>query len=195
MWDLVHGHSAIVTMPNIKCDGKGEKVMDILIHDIDMEQFQLLFPKADKRLHIISDTGNIRNCIGCFGCWIKTPGKCVLRDEYNNIGVIFAQAENVFIISRCYYGGYSPFVKNILDRSIPYLLPFFKIMNNETHHKRRYKNNLQFSVYFYGDKITIQERKTAQDLVKANALNFNAKHYQTTFIRSLEELPKEVIDI
>lgn len=23
---------------------------------------------------------NVKNCIGCFGCWIKTPGECVIYD-------------------------------------------------------------------------------------------------------------------
>jgi len=34
------------------------------------------------------------------------------------------------------------FVKNVLDRSIPYLLPFFKLKNNEMHHTIRYKKKL-----------------------------------------------------
>lgn len=23
----------------------------------------------------------VTNCVGCFGCWTKTPGRCVIRDE------------------------------------------------------------------------------------------------------------------
>jgi multimeric flavodoxin WrbA len=22
----------------------------------------------------------LRHCVGCFGCWVKTPGMCVARD-------------------------------------------------------------------------------------------------------------------
>ena len=23
----------------------------------------------------------IANCVGCFGCWTKTPGRCFIRDD------------------------------------------------------------------------------------------------------------------
>lgn len=165
--------------------------MDILIHDLDSEQFKELFPEINKDIYIISDTGSIRNCIGCFGCWIKTPGQCVIKDSYDNMGELFSQADTVIIISKCYYGGYSPFVKNILERSISYLLPFFKIKNHETHHKPRYKNHLKFRVYFYGEHITPQEMNTAKGLIKANAVNFNVSNYEISFYKSLSQLCKE----
>ncbi|MFG6393572.1 MAG: hypothetical protein K1W24_05235 [Lachnospiraceae bacterium] len=60
--------------------------MNILIHDLSSEQFQSLFPGTYNDLYIISDNGTIRHCTGCFGCWIKTPGKCVLKDGYANMG-------------------------------------------------------------------------------------------------------------
>lgn len=166
--------------------------MNILIHDLSNEQFQSLFPEINNDVYIISDTGTIRHCIGCFGCWIKTPGKCVLKDGYDNMGELLSKSEKLTLISRCFYGCYSPFVKNVLDRSIPWLLPFFKIRNNETHHKRRYQNNLQLSVHFYGENITIEERETAKKLVKANCANFNVMNYEISFSNSLEELCKEV---
>ena len=36
------------------------------------------------------ETVELRNkklatCIGCFGCWIKTPGECILKDEGREI--------------------------------------------------------------------------------------------------------------
>ncbi len=169
--------------------------MNILIHDLSDEQFQELFPKANNDIYIISDTKTIRHCIGCFGCWIKTPGKCVLKDGYDNMGELLSRSEKLTIISQCFYGCYSPFVKNVLDRSIPWMLPFFKIKNNETHHKRRYQNNIQLAVQFYGDNITIDERETAKKLVKANCANFYVKNYEILFSNSLDELCKEVTTI
>ena len=169
--------------------------MNILIHDLSDEQFQKLFPKANNDIYIISDTGTIRHCIGCFGCWIKTPGKCVLKDGYDNMGELLSRSEKLTIISQCFYGCYSPFVKNVLDRSIPWMLPFFKIKNNETHHKRRYQNNLQIAVHFYGENTAIEERETAKRLVKANCINFYVKNYEISFSKSLEELCGKVTAI
>lgn len=169
--------------------------MNILIHDFSDKRFQELFPETNNNVYIISDTGTIRHCVGCFGCWIKTPGKCVLKDGYDNLGELLSKSEKLTIISRCFYGCYSPFVKNVLDRSISYLLPFFKIKNNETHHKRRYQNNIQLEVHFYGEDITIKERKTAKKLVKANCTNFSVKNYKISFSNSLDELCKEVTTI
>lgn len=168
--------------------------MRILIHDLSNDIFQALFPEIDKDVCIISDTGTIRHCIGCFGCWIKTPGKCILKDGYDNMGKMLSKAEKVTIISRCYYGCYSPFVKNVLDRSISWLLPFFKIKNNETHHKRRYQNDMQMTVHFYGETDP-EERETARELVRANCINFYVENYEITFSKSFEELCGKVAAI
>ena len=34
---------------------------------------------------IIKPQEPIHPCIGCFGCWVKTPGKCVIHDGYKDV--------------------------------------------------------------------------------------------------------------
>jgi multimeric flavodoxin WrbA len=147
--------------------------------------------EKDKNTRIIFDKGTIKPCINCYGCWIKTPGQCVIRDGYDNIGLLFSNCEYLIIISQCFYGGYSPFIQNVLNRSIPYLLPYFEKRNNETHHKRRYDNNIILTAYFYG-KISAKEKETAKKLVVANGINLSTQKTEIHFCEKLEDL-QEII--
>lgn len=165
--------------------------MNILLHDLDGETLSALNFAPNSNTIVISDNGRIKNCIGCFGCWIKTPGICVLKDGYETMGELLSKCEELTIVSQCVYGSYSPFVRNIFDRSLPYLLPYFVKRNGETHHKSRYHNKLQLHVYFYGENITDQEKRTSEALVKANAVNFYADHVSVHFCQHPRDI-KEV---
>lgn len=166
--------------------------MNLIIHDLEERTFNRIFNFDNKKNYIVSDNGSIKSCTGCFGCWIKTPGTCVIKDGYEDMGKLFSKAGKVLVFSQCYYGGYSPFVKNVLDRSISYLLPFFKIKNNETHHKQRYKNKTRLYVYFYGEQVTQDEMETARNLVRANGINFNVAEYKVVFTDTAEQAGREV---
>jgi len=152
--------------------------MHLLIHDVDRIDIK------NTDTVVIADNGAIRPCICCFGCWIKTPGRCVINDGYHHMGALFAQCDQLIIISRCYYGAYSPFVKNVLDRSVcPYQLPYFTTQNGETRHPKRYTNNIALSVHFYGD-ITEDEKETAIKLV--DKMHFYQRN--VSFYRSYKEI-------
>jgi len=139
--------------------------MDILIHDVN--NIELFLKINHDEITVISDNGKIKPCICCYGCWVKTPGKCAINDGYNNMGTLLSKCNRLIIISQCFYGCYSPFVKNILDRSISYLLPYFKTKNGETYHPKRYDNSISLTVYFYGE-ISDTEKETAKKYVQAN---------------------------
>ena len=47
---------------------------------------------------------NIANCVGCFGCWTKTPGRCVIRDDAVKVYPLIAGSEAVLYVSRIRYG-------------------------------------------------------------------------------------------
>ena len=53
----------------------------------------------------------IANCVGCFGCWTKTPGRCVIRDDAARVYPLIARSEQVLYVSRVKYGSYAPVMK------------------------------------------------------------------------------------
>ncbi|MDR1835725.1 MAG: flavodoxin family protein [Fusobacteriaceae bacterium] len=161
--------------------------MKLIIHDGNPRKIREIFPEDGDTVYV-EDNHTIQNCVGCFGCWIKTPGKCVLNDRYNNMGPLIGKADKLILVSECWYGGYSPFVKAVLERSIPYMHPFFIVKNNEMHHKDRYNNRFSLKVLFYGENVTEAEKETAEKLVRANAVNFSCSDADVKFFKNLEEL-------
>jgi multimeric flavodoxin WrbA len=161
--------------------------MKLLIHDRKEINSETVLKDCSEETVFISDNGKIHPCMGCFGCWVKTPGQCVIKDGYENMGLLVSKCNQLIIISQCFYGGYSPFVKNVLDRTAcPCLLPYFKIKNGETHHPVRYKNDIELFVCFYGT-ISEAEKETAQKLIKANGINLFTKT-KICFYNSFEEI-------
>lgn len=65
--------------------------------------------------------------------------------------------------------------------------PDFKTMNGELHHKRRYKNKITISWHLYGENITQKEKETAQNIVVANAVNYDGKVNRVCFYESAEK--------
>jgi multimeric flavodoxin WrbA len=167
--------------------------MRMIIHDLNDQEIKELIPQMGEDFTVISNTHEIHKCIGCFGCWIKTPVACVINDAYKGMGKLISQCEEVIIISQCYYGGFSPFVKNVLDRSIGYMLPYFVIRNGEMHHESRYSERLKLTAHFYGEDITPDERNIATKLVAANELNLNLKDHTVHFYDNLQSMRGEIL--
>lgn len=162
--------------------------MNLIIHDLSKEQWEALAFPLKEETKIIDNSGKIKKCMGCFGCWLKTPGRCVIPDEYQRMGELAAKTEELTIISKCSFGSYSSFVKNVLDRSISYVLPFFEIREGKMHHRKRYDNQFLMRVIFYGSDITEEEKETAKELVKANAVNLHGKVKEVLFVESAEKI-------
>jgi len=114
----------------------------------------------------------ISPCVGCFGCWVKTPGKCVIRDDATKIYPLIAQADEVIYISHVFCGGYDIPMKTMLERAIPIQQAFIRIHNNETHHLQRDVKPKKALIIAYGD-ISHEERNIFSELIERNALNMN----------------------
>ena len=42
----------------------------------------------------------IAACTGCFSCWTRTPGRCVIRDDAVKIYPLIARCDRLLLISR-----------------------------------------------------------------------------------------------
>ena len=164
--------------------------MTLVIHDMD-ETAAKAFDFKDAE--VIKNNGKIKNCIGCFGCWTRTPGECIIHDGYENMGKLLSKCDRLIIISRSCFGGYSPFVKNVFDRSISYVLPDFEMRGGEMHHKRRYDNVIEIELYMYGENITEEEKKTAENIVRANAANFGGRVGKISFKKRAEDFGGDIV--
>jgi multimeric flavodoxin WrbA len=90
-------------------------------------------------------------CVGCFGCWIKTPGVCCLPEDSGPALLRAILASDAFVyVSKITWGGYSAVIKNCADRTLPLLHPFFRTLKGETHHVQRYARRPRFLVVGFG---------------------------------------------
>lgn len=125
--------------------------LDQLVHTIlSQKGFDIEEVKIDK--------DELGYCMGCFGCWIKKPGECVINDKMGSINRSFINSDAVFYLSPVVFGQYSSNIKNALDRWLPNVLPFFITQKDgSTMYPPRYKEYPAQIHIGYGDELTEDE--------------------------------------
>lgn len=160
-----------------------EIFMNILIHDVPGNPFEKY--TADFEIVNAADVSAVP-CQGCFQCWTKNAGFCVYADAFQHSGAAAGKSENIVIVSRLCYGGYSPAVKRFLDRGISDCSPFLTFRKGRTYHISRYKVKKHLSVYFYGECSGF-ERETAEEYVAHHAVNMDAEAHTVQFAERFED--------
>ncbi len=122
----------------------------------------------------------ISNCIGCFGCWTKTPGKCVIRDDAVKVYPYIAKSDEVIYISHIKYGSYDTIMKTMLERAIPIQMAFIRLVHGETHHVQRDVALKKATIIAYGN-TSEEEKEIFKELVSRNSHNMNFESYNVIF--------------
>ena len=79
----------------------------------------------------------INPCQGCFNCWFKTPGKCWQKDDMDMLIPKLGEADVWVIATPLYVYGMTGPMKNLIDRIIPLVQPFFELRDGHCRHPRR----------------------------------------------------------
>ena len=137
--------------------------------------------KTENEMYIDLSALKISNCVGCFGCWIKTPGKCVIRDDAVKVYPITADSEKIIYVSHIKYGSYDTVMKTMLERAIPIQQAFIRIYNNKTHHVQRAVKDKEAVIIAYGE-LSQEEKNIFIRLVARNANNMSFSSYRIVFV-------------
>ena len=71
---------------------------------------------------------DVRYCVGCFGCWVKTPGECVSKDGSHDIRREVINSDLVLFASPLIMGFTSALLKKAHDKLIPLIHPYFELV-------------------------------------------------------------------
>ncbi len=127
---------------------------------------------------IFRPQNHIHPCLGCFQCWTHTPGICAQQDDAQYLGALLSKCDEILIVSRCFHGSFSPFVKMVFERALPYVQPGFEQRAGRMRHLPRYDNDISIYVYFYEKHISPEEKELAERMLKDEAENYHLKDHE-----------------
>lgn len=162
--------------------------MNIIISDVDIN-----FSKNDTVFYNVKNM-DIKRCMGCFCCWVKTPGSCIIKDETHKIYTDLAKSNRVVYISHIINGTYDFEIKKVQERMIPVQQAFIRLHKNETHHVQRNNKEKEAYIIVYGD-TSEKSLRVFKKLVDRNSLNMNFKSVEIicTNVDKVENCVKEVM--
>ena len=118
----------------------------------------------------------ISYCVGCFGCWTKTPGMCLLKDDMETILKTIIHTDVQLFVSPAIAGYLSSDAKKVMEREIPILLPYLRCFNSEMHHPLRYKKAADLGVILMDDgKLDDETKSIAFDTFDRLKHNFHCE--------------------
>lgn len=128
----------------------------------------------------------LAHCIGCFTCWLKTPGLCVENDAGREIAKAVIQSATTVLFTPVTFGGYSPDLKKMVDRFIPLISPFFAIDHDEIHHPPRYAQRPRFVIVGVQRRANIHEAQIFKTLAGRNAINLHTPSFAAEVVATTD---------
>ncbi len=141
----------------------------------------------DKPLKVVRlGEQSITACTGCWNCWLKTPGQCVMKDEMAKSYPDYANSDTVILLMDTAQGFISHLAKAFIDRTIPHYHPYVEIVDGEFHHAARYECYPDLVFYYDKEGLTNQEEQVIEDYLYRTAYHHRSKAYRIVKDGSLQ---------
>lgn len=130
---------------------------------------------------------DVRACTGCFGCWVKTPGECLIADDARALAAAIIASDVYAVVTPVRFGSYGSLAKSAIDRTIPLILPFFKKIDGEIHHGQRYQRFPRYvalGTSWLTHEALDDEAAAFGTLVSRNAINLHCPSHASALVGS-----------
>ena len=144
-------------------------VLNTIGVSIDNDAIRSLIQENDIEVIDTSDM-KIAHCMGCNQCWLKTPGICAIKDDYEIILKKLIQAENLWLVSDTRFGFLDYKGKRVMDRIMPMLNMTIGFRDGLMRHELRY-HPLNIGLLYLGDA----EQSMMEDWCKRTAVNIGGQ--------------------
>jgi len=137
----------------------------------------------------------IRQCIGCWSCWWKTPGVCVFRDDALPVMKAVLHSDLIVFASPLMAGFTSGMLKRLQDRLIVLIHPYIEPKQGECHHRKRYDKYPDLALLLEKEKDTDDEDiQIVTDIYRRLAINFHSqlKHIWFADHQSREDIQYDI---
>lgn len=155
----------------------------------DVEAVEVIRKIAEKteQVKIVNtSTLKISHCCGCYTCVLKTPGKCIFKDDYEDILIDMLNCENIIFISDIALGFVNSSTKKVVDRILPLITFFTEYRNGEIRHIARYKKNFKFGLIYKGNA----DNAYMNHWIERLAINYNGSSMGACSIYDIKEILK-----
>lgn len=115
-----------------------------------------------------------RDCLGCWNCWLKTPGQCVHHD-LDAFYRAYLAADKAEFYLRASLGLVSGNVKTLFDRMIPHYLPYIGYQTGESMHFPRYEHYPDVEIHYTGEFASAEERVLFEEYLRRVFYQFRSQ--------------------
>jgi len=158
-----------------------DDVLDLL-SDVIVDEVERCGYEVDR---IVLRDEKIGSCTGCFGCWLRTPGICLIDDAGRKVAERVIPSDVLVYLTPVTFGGYSSELKKALDRiGCPSLLPFLTKVDGEIHHPARYEKTHILLAFGVLSVPEVESERLFAALVARNAINMHSHAHSTVVYRS-----------
>jgi multimeric flavodoxin WrbA len=118
----------------------------------------------------------LRYCIGCWGCWVKTPGECLSQDASVEMDRAVIGADFVLWAAPLKMGFPSELLKRALDKHLPLIHPYMEVAYGEAHHLKRYAHYPRVGLLVEKEPGTDErDLEIIRDIHCRTAINFKTR--------------------